>query len=38
MRILEKEMKVGVYMHVNDDRSIVHNVMVQVLQILLLIA
>jgi hypothetical protein len=38
MRIFEKEMKVSIHMHVNDDGSIVHNVMMQILQIFLFVS
>jgi hypothetical protein len=35
MRIFEEEMKMGVDMHVYDDWSIMHNIMVQILEVLL---
>ena len=38
MCIFEEEMKVSINMHMDDDRRIVHNVMVQILQIFLTIS
>jgi hypothetical protein len=38
VRIFEEEMEVGIDMHVNDDWSVVNNVMVQVLEVFLGIA